>query len=67
MVTFCTRNEFEECAVFIPKTVFTKAFICLCETFQSERGTSVFLFPVVKLFIFQFLLNSVCSLERFKF
>lgn len=60
---FFTRNEFEECATFIPSNVFTKAFVFV--KFFKVEEVPVFLFLVIKLFIFQFLLNSAYSLGEF--
>ena len=63
MVTFFTRNKSKgrACNLY-PWECFSKG-ICLCETFQGERSTSVLL-PVLKVFIFQFLLNSAYSLGK---
>ena len=63
MVTFFTRNKSKgrACNLY-PWECFSQG-ICLCETFQGERSTSVLL-PVLKVFIFQFLLNSAYSLGK---
>lgn len=42
MVTFFTRNEFEECAVFIPKTVFTKALFVFVKLFKVKEAPLYF-------------------------
>ena len=63
MITFFTRNKSEGKACNLYSWECSSKGICLCETFQGERSTSVLL-PVLKLFIFQFHLNSAYSLGK---